>query len=111
MMFNVTPPPAPPFTYVGLLGGRSGNDTAVLKNRGNELLNVQRGDVVGSRFRVTSISERAIEFADTELNIRHTLPSKIVPEIQTIVLTRHHAPPCPTTTSSNDAGTRVAVWN
>ncbi len=73
MGFNVTPPPAPPFTYVGLLDGRSGNATAVLKNRSNELLNVQRGDVVGSRFRVTSISERAIEFADTELNIRHTL--------------------------------------
>jgi hypothetical protein len=75
MTFNVTPPPAPPFTYVGLIGGPSYNDTAVLKNRSNELLNVQRGDVVGSRFRVTSISERAIEFADTELNIRHTLPA------------------------------------
>ncbi len=71
--FTVLPPPTPPFTYVGLIG-RGARDTAVLKNRGNELLSVQRNDVVGGRFRLTNISEQSLELTDTELRIKHTLP-------------------------------------
>ncbi len=71
---NVTPPPVPPYTYIGLLGGQRYNDTALLKDQRGELVNVQRGDVVGRRFRVTSISERAIEFTDQELKVKHSLP-------------------------------------
>lgn len=73
---NVTPPPTPPFTYVGILGSpRYNNDKAMLKNQSGELLSVQRGDLVASgRFKVTSISERSVEFTDTQLHIKHTLP-------------------------------------
>jgi len=71
---NVLPPPTPPFTYVGLLGKRNNKDTAVLKNRTNELLSVQRDDVVGGRFRLTGITEQAVEFTDTELRVKHSLP-------------------------------------
>lgn len=74
MTLNVAAPPAPSYTYVGLLGGSHYNDTAVLKDQRGEIHNVQRGDVVGGRFRVTSISERAIDFLDTQLRIKHTLP-------------------------------------
>lgn len=73
---NVTPPPTPPFTYIGLLGHKRYSDKALLKPQGSntDLLTVQRGDVVGGRFRVTSISERTVDFTDTQLNIKHTLP-------------------------------------
>lgn len=73
---TVTPPPVPDYLYVGIIGKAHYNDTAVLKDKSNpkELLNVQRGDVLGGRFRVTSISEREIVLTDNTLHIRHTLP-------------------------------------
>lgn len=72
---NVLPPPEPPFTYVGLIGKTNNKkDTAVLKNRTNELLSVQRDDVVGGRFRLTGITEQAVEFTDTELRVKHSIP-------------------------------------
>lgn len=72
----VSAPPLPNFIFIGIIGKVRYNDTAVLKDKGNpkELLNVQRGDVVGGRFRVTSISEREIVLTDTSLKIKHTLP-------------------------------------
>lgn len=72
---NVTAPPAPNYLYVGIIGGQRYNDTAVLKDKNSkELLSVQRGDVVGGRFRVTSISERELSLVDTSLRVKHTLP-------------------------------------
>jgi hypothetical protein len=50
------------------------NDTAILKEKnGKDLLNVQRGDVLGGRFRVTSISVQEVTLTDTSLNIKHKL--------------------------------------
>ncbi|HEY0004346.1 MAG TPA: IPT/TIG domain-containing protein [Pyrinomonadaceae bacterium] len=72
---NVAAAPVPNYQYVGILGGKRYNDTAVLKDKSSrELLNVQRGDVVGGRFRITSISEREVSLVDTSLRIKHTLP-------------------------------------
>ncbi|HEY1404651.1 MAG TPA: IPT/TIG domain-containing protein [Pyrinomonadaceae bacterium] len=71
---NVAAPPTPQFTFVGILGGARYNDKAILKNQGNELITVQRGDLVAGRFKVTSISTRAVEFTDAQLQIKHTLP-------------------------------------
>jgi hypothetical protein len=59
---------------VGILGGSRYNDKAILKNQSNELVTVQRGDLVAGRFKVTSISTRAVEFTDAQLQIKHTLP-------------------------------------
>jgi hypothetical protein len=71
---NITAPPAPNFTYIGTLIAPSGNDTAVLQDKeSKEVLNVQRGDVVGGRFRVTSISVREILLIDTTLRVKHSL--------------------------------------
>ncbi|HEY0081185.1 MAG TPA: hypothetical protein VGB61_00235, partial [Pyrinomonadaceae bacterium] len=50
------------------------NDKAILKSQNNELVTVQRGDLVAGRFKVTSISTRAVEFTDSQLQIKHTLP-------------------------------------
>ncbi|MCA1815158.1 MAG: hypothetical protein LC746_01890 [Acidobacteria bacterium] len=72
---NVMPPPTPQFTFIGILGSKRYADKAILKpTAGNELVTVQRGDIVGGRFKVTSISERSVDFMDTQLNIKHSLP-------------------------------------
>lgn len=72
---NVQAPPTPNYTFVGLLAKPSSNDTALLKDRGSrDLLSVQRGDLLGGRFRVTSISVREVALVDTNLKIKHTLP-------------------------------------
>jgi hypothetical protein len=72
---NVSPPPLPNYNYVGIIGKPHFNDTAVLQDKGSkDLLNVQRGDVLGGRFRVNSISEREVVLVDTNLKIRHTIP-------------------------------------
>ena len=72
---NVTAPPTPNYTYVGIIGKpRHIGDTALLLDKSNkEILSVQRGDVVGGRFRVTSISDRDLVVVDTNLKIKHTL--------------------------------------
>jgi hypothetical protein len=73
---NVMAAPTPQFTFIGLFGDkRYARDRAVLKpNQSNELQTVQRGDVVNNRFKVINISERAVEFEDTQLKIKHTVP-------------------------------------
>jgi hypothetical protein len=70
---NVAEPPKPSYTYVGVLIRPRGNDTAILKDQKGELLSVQRGDLVGGRFRVSSISAREVEFTDQQLKIKHAL--------------------------------------
>lgn len=74
MSLNVTPPPVPNYSYIGLIGKPHFNDTAVLQDRNSkDLLNVQRGDLVGGRFRVNSISSKEVVVIDTNLKIKHTL--------------------------------------
>jgi hypothetical protein len=71
----VTPPPVPNYSYIGLIGKPRFNDMAVLQDKNSkDLLNVQRGDVVGGRFRVSSISDQEVVLVDTMLKIRTTLP-------------------------------------
>jgi len=72
---NVMPAPVPSYTFIGVINRIGSNDTAILKEKsGKELLNVQRGDLVGGRFRVASISVREVALVDTTLKIKHTLP-------------------------------------
>ena len=72
--FSVTPPPTPNYNYIGIIGTKHYVDVALIQDRGNkELLNVQRGDVLSGRFRVTSISDRELVLTDTTLKIKHTL--------------------------------------
>lgn len=72
---NVAAPPTPNYNYVGIIGTLRHIDTAILQDKGNkDTLNAQRGDVLGGRFRVTSISEKELVLVDTNLKIKHTLP-------------------------------------
>lgn len=113
---SVGDPPKPQFTYVGLLGSRHYvGDKALLKSptnnavitvqRGDQNLQftdvatVQRNDVVAGRFRVTSISDRTVDFIDTQLRIKHTLPyvdaNKGAPG-------RPYVPPPPSSSADDD---------
>jgi hypothetical protein len=72
---NVMPAPVPNYTFIGVSIKPGGNDTAMVKEKnGRELLNVQRGDILGGRFRVTGISVSELTLTDTNLNIKHKLP-------------------------------------
>jgi hypothetical protein len=74
LSLSVDPPPIPNYSYVGIIGPVSHVDTAILQDKSNkEILNVQRGDVLGGRFRVTSISEKELVLVDTNLKIKHNL--------------------------------------
>lgn len=74
LTLNVSAPPTPNYTYIGIIGTPRYIDTAILQDKGGkDLLNVQRGDLLGGRFRVTSISEKELVLIDTTLKIRHTI--------------------------------------
>lgn len=71
---SVAPPPTPNYSYVGIFGTKHFVNTGLLQDKNNkEILSVQLGDLLGGRFRVTSISEKEIVFIDTNLKIKHTL--------------------------------------
>jgi hypothetical protein len=71
---NVMPAPVPNYTLIGITLRPGSNDTAILKEKnGKELMNVQRGDLLGGRFRVTSISKSDVTVVDAALKIKHTL--------------------------------------
>lgn len=74
MSFNVGAPPVPNYSFIGLLSSQTRVDVAYLQDKGSkEVLTVQRGDVLGGRFRVTSISDKEVVFVDTSLKIRHNI--------------------------------------
>jgi len=71
----VAAPPVPNYSYVGLLGKkRSIGDTAILMDKGTkDMLSVQRGDLVGGRYRVSSISDSEVIVIDVNLKIKHPI--------------------------------------
>ena len=74
-VMSVAAPPLPNYTYVGIIGtpNRVG-DTALVQDRNNKsIVGVFRGDVIGGRFRVTSISDKELVVTDTTLKIKHIL--------------------------------------
>jgi len=76
LAINVAAPPTPNYTYIGIIGTQDRiGDTALVQDRGNRnVSSVFRGDVIGGRFRVTSISEKELVVVDTSLKIKHVLP-------------------------------------
>ena len=74
---NVAAAPTPDanFTYIGIISTQNRvGDIALLQERSNRnVINATRGDVIGGRFRVTSISEKELVMVDTTLKIKHSL--------------------------------------
>lgn len=75
MTINVADPPKPNFAYVGIIGTQNRvDDVALVQERNNRnMINVRRGDVIGGRFRVTSISDKELVLTDTTLKIKHQI--------------------------------------
>jgi len=75
LSLSVTAPPVPNYIFVGIIGKpRHIGDTALLQEKSTkEIVSAQRGDVIGGRFRVTSISDREMLVVDTSLKIKHPL--------------------------------------
>jgi hypothetical protein len=71
---SIAAPPTPNYSYIGIIGTPKYIDTAILQDKSSkDTLNVQRGDLLGGRFRVTSISEKEIVVIDSNLKVKHTL--------------------------------------
>ena len=72
---NVAEPPTPNFTYIGIISPENRvADTALVQDKSNKnILSVLKGDVIGGRFRVTSISDKELVLTDTSLKIKHGL--------------------------------------
>ena len=71
---SVAEAPKPNYSYIGIIGSPRYIDTAILQDKtSKDTLNVQRGDLLGGRFRVTSISEKEIVLVDSNLKIKHAL--------------------------------------
>jgi hypothetical protein len=71
---NVNQAPQPNFTYIGIIGKPRYNDTAVLQDKSSkDFIRVQRGDPVGGRWRVVSISEKEVLLIDATLKIPYHL--------------------------------------
>ena len=72
---NIAAPPTPNFTYIGIISPENRvADTALVQDRNNKnVLSVLKGDVIGGRFRVTSISDKELVLTDTALKIKHAL--------------------------------------
>jgi hypothetical protein len=76
LTINVAAPPTPNYTYVGIISPQNRvSDTALVQDRSTRnIMSAYRGDVIGGRFRVTSISEKELVLVDTSLKIKHILP-------------------------------------
>ena len=72
---NVAAPPTPNFSYIGIISPDNRiADTALVQDKSNKnILSVLKGDVIGGRFRVTSISDKELVLTDTSLKIKHSL--------------------------------------
>lgn len=71
---SVAAPPIPNYSYIGILGTFKRIDTAILLDKSSkDTINVQRGDLLGGKFRVTSISDKEVVVVDSNLKVRHTL--------------------------------------
>jgi hypothetical protein len=72
---SVAAPPLPNYTYVGIISPMTRvGDTALVQDKANKnILGVQRGDLLGNRFRVTSISDKELVLMDATLKIQHKL--------------------------------------
>lgn len=74
LTLSVAEAPKPNYSYIGIIGTPHHIDTAILQDKNNkETLNVQRGDLLANRFRVTSISEKEVVVVDSNLKIKHSL--------------------------------------
>ncbi len=74
-LLNVQAPPRPQFQYIGMIARKHyNNDTAYFQEEGKkDPFGARLNDVVGGRFRITSISSSEILMEDVNLGFKHRL--------------------------------------
>jgi hypothetical protein len=71
---TVASPPTPNYTYIGMFETTHRVGVAMVQDKNTrDILNVQRGDLLSGRFRVTSIAEKELVLIDANLKIKHSL--------------------------------------
>jgi IPT/TIG domain-containing protein len=75
LQLGVAAAPIPNYLYVGIIGKTNHvGDVALVQDKNNKsVLNVQRGDLLSGRFRVTSISDKELVLLDATLKIQHKI--------------------------------------
>ncbi len=76
VMLNIQAPPRPSLMYIGMIARkRFNNDTAYFQEKGKDTpIGGRLNDVVGGRFRITSISAKEVLLEDVNLGFPHKLP-------------------------------------
>jgi len=71
---NISPPPAPPYKYLGLII-KGGVTSAALKFELEDGIQYVRKDaVLGGHWKIINITDQEIEFEDTNIKVRHRIP-------------------------------------
>jgi hypothetical protein len=74
LTLNIAQPPKPNYTYIGLISTKTHVDIALLQDLSSKtLVNAQRGEMFGGRFRLTSIADKEVVFTDTTLKLTHRI--------------------------------------
>jgi len=74
LSFSVAAPPTPNYSYIGMFETTRRVGVAMVQDKSSrDIINVQRGDLLSGRFRVSSISEKELVLLDANLKIKHTL--------------------------------------
>jgi hypothetical protein len=71
---NVTPPPEPPYKYIGLITLKN-VPTAVLVSQSSDddIYNVKKGAVIGGKWKIINITPKKVEIEDTSIRISHII--------------------------------------
>lgn len=103
VLINVQAPPIPQFQYIGMIARqRYNNDTAYFKEQGKEIpFGARLNDVIGGRFRLTSISSSETIFEDVNLGFKHRLALFRPQPGQTAATTNPNSNPNPNQTLNN----------
>ncbi len=71
---NITPPPAPPYKYLGMIV-KNGVTTAMVKFDLEEgLLPVRKDTVLGGHWKIINITIDNLEIEDTNIKVKHRVP-------------------------------------
>jgi hypothetical protein len=71
---NVAPPPEPPYKYIGLITLKN-VPTAVLVSQSSDedVYNVRKGIVIGSKWKIINITPQKVEIEDTSIKVSHVI--------------------------------------
>ncbi|MBO0726062.1 MAG: hypothetical protein J2P52_10720 [Blastocatellia bacterium] len=71
---GVTAPPEPPYKYNGLITLKNTPMAALIPNGNDEdIINAKKGDVIGGKWKIISITPQKVEIEDTSIKVLHVI--------------------------------------